>query len=74
MLVSISSNPQYKGRKVVMILDNARIHHHQFVLQATRRHSVNVCFLSPYSPWLNPVESLFGILKRRLSPSELATR
>ena len=46
MLVSISSNPQYKGRKVVTILDNARIHHHQFVLQATRRHSVNVCFFS----------------------------
>ena len=74
MLLSICRDPKLQGKKVVLVLDNARIHHHQFVLECARRHKVNVIFLAQYSPWLNPVESLFAFIKSKLTPTQLATR
>jgi transposase len=33
-----------------------------------------VVFNAEYSPWLNPVESLFGYLKRKVREVEVSTR
>jgi transposase len=55
----------YPGGKIVMILDNARIHHakllHPF-LQANRRR-LELVFLPPYSPQLNLMEGVWKWLK-----------
>jgi transposase len=56
---------QYEGQHVVMILDNARIHHAKILkpfLQANE-HRLTLLFLSPYSPHLNAVERIWGWLK-----------
>jgi transposase len=55
-------------------MDNAKIHHHQMVLNTARRMKVNILFSSEYSPWLNPIESLFAHLKRKNKESQISIR
>jgi transposase len=43
-----------------LILDNVRFHHCTVVNELAQRHSHTLLFLPPYSPMLNPIESLFG--------------
>jgi len=55
---------KYKG-KIVMILDNARIHHAK-LLQDFLKENIDILslvFLPPYSPNLNMIEELWGWLK-----------
>lgn len=55
---------QYPVGKIVMILDNAKIHHAkllQHFLQENQR--LELVFLPPYSPNLNKIEELWGWLK-----------
>lgn len=59
MLLGIRDNQEFKGRNIILLLDNAKIHHHSLVLETARLMKVNVLFNAEYSPWLNPVESLF---------------
>ena len=63
LLLSIKSNPALQGKQVVLLMDNARIHHHSLVLETARKDGVMVLFSAEYSPWLNPIESLFAFLK-----------
>ena len=74
MLAGLMKQPEYERRDVVLLMDNARIHHHQIVLAAARRMKVNVLFSAEYSPWLNPVEALFGYLKRKNKESQISKR
>jgi transposase len=52
-------------RKVFLILDNLRVHHGKIVAQwlEKNRDRIEVFFLPPYSPELNPVEYLNHALK-----------
>jgi transposase len=43
-----------------IILDNARFHHCANVAQIVEQNGHQLIFLPPYSPMLNPIESLFG--------------
>jgi putative transposase len=55
---------RYSKGKIVMVLDNARIHHANLVkefLAANPR--LYLMFLPPYSPKLNLIEGLWGWLK-----------
>lgn len=58
---------RYSG-KIVMILDNARIHHAKliqpFLLENIER--LELIFLPPYSPNLNLIEGLWGWLKEKV--------
>lgn len=74
MLLGLMKQPEYESKNIILLMDNARIHHHQMVLSTARRMKVNVLFSAEYSPWLNPVESLFGYLKRRNKESQIARR
>lgn len=51
--------------KIVMILDNARIHHAKLIqpFLEENRHRLELVFLPPYSPKLNLVEGLWKWLK-----------
>lgn len=55
-------------RKVFLILDNLRVHHARKVRAWLARHSheIEVFYLPPYAPELNPDEYLNGELKGRI--------
>lgn len=57
---------KYSGEKIVMILDNARIHHAKLIQPFLDAHkdTLELVFLPPYSPNLNLIEGLWGWLKK----------
>ena len=56
---------QYPSGKIVMILDNARIHHANLLkpFLYEMKDRIELMFLPPYSPDLNLIEGLWGWLK-----------
>lgn len=55
----------YPKQRLVLILDNARIHHAKLIQPFLEDHrkTLTLLFLPPYSPKLNPIEGLWGWLK-----------
>lgn len=74
VLKGLRDRGAFDGPGVVLLLDNARIHHHSLVLEAAKRQGVHVLFNAEYSPWLNPVEALFGTVKKRVRTAAATTR
>lgn len=56
---------KYEGDRIVMILDNARIHHADLIQPFLKEHQakLTLVYLPPYSPNLNMIEELWGWLK-----------
>lgn len=56
---------RYPTGKIVMILDNAKIHHAKLLQDFLSQHSerLELVFLPPYSPDLNKIEELWRWLK-----------
>ncbi|WP_339172398.1 transposase [Anoxybacillus sp. FSL W8-1294] len=57
---------KYTDRFLVLVLDNARIHHAKMVqafLDGEEGAAFHFIFLPPYSPQLNPIERLWKWLK-----------
>ncbi len=56
---------QYPIGKIVIILDNARIHHAKLLNEFLKENKsrLTLKFLPPYSPTLNMIEELWGWLK-----------
>lgn len=54
------------GRKVVVIIDNARYHHAVLHRQWREKHEAKfqLLFLPPYSPDLNPIERVWKLVRR----------
>ena len=48
----------------VLLLDNASIHRGTEVWDACREKGFTILFVPPYSPWFNPIESCFSLIKR----------
>ncbi|OWZ00683.1 hypothetical protein PHMEG_00028077 [Phytophthora megakarya] len=55
---------QYPGPNSVWILDGAAIHRHPEIVHYLRSVGVVVIFLPAYCPFFNPIEFLFGYVKR----------
>jgi transposase len=56
---------KYSDQRIVMVLDNARIHHAKLLqpfLEA-HKHVLTLLFLPPYSPELNIIEGLWKWMK-----------
>jgi len=55
-------------RNSVVILDNAKIHHAETLEGiwdlAKQAYGIDKLFLSPYSPFLNPIEYAFNVQRR----------
>jgi transposase len=66
MLSKFRSDEHTKDKAIVLFMDNATFHHHSRVLELCQTMKVNVLFNAEYSPWLNPIELLFGYVKRSL--------
>lgn len=56
---------KYKGKRIVMILDNARIHHAELIQPFLEKNKawLTLVYLPPYSPNLNMIEELWGWMK-----------
>lgn len=56
----------YPNQKIVMVLDNARIHHANLIQPFLQQNKaiLELVFLPPYSPQFNPIEGLWGWLKK----------
>ncbi|AIZ56019.1 integrase core domain protein [Candidatus Methanoplasma termitum] len=53
--------------KVLMILDNGRIHHTKAVRSHAAELNIEFLFLPPYSPQFNPIEFIWKTVKARVS-------
>jgi len=55
-----------RGRRVVVITDNARYHHASLHLdwRRSQQPDFKLLFLPPYSPQLNPIERVWKLLRR----------
>ncbi|WP_409978342.1 IS630 family transposase [Anoxybacteroides tepidamans] len=56
---------RYPEKLIILVLDNARIHHAEMVKDylSEEGHPFHFIFLPPYSPQLNPIERLWKWLK-----------
>ena len=52
--------------KQTIVMDNAAIHKSEKTREIIEKHVHELLFLPPYSPDLNPIEKVFGVLKRAL--------
>ena len=48
----------------VFLLDNVSFHHSKKVKELIESKMWNLLFVPPYSPWFNPIEGIFSIVKR----------
>jgi len=55
-----------RGGGVYLFMDNATIHKGAFVKRTIRSKGVHTLFNCAYSPHLNPIEHLFGLVKHRV--------
>ena len=57
--------PEVRNGEVCLVMDNARIHHSRASQAFLRENDIEHIYLPPYSPDLNPIENVFGVLKSR---------
>jgi transposase len=57
---------QCRGRRMIVVLDNARYHHAVLLAPLLRRHArrLKLLFLPPYSPQLAPIERVWKLARR----------
>jgi transposase len=53
-------------------MDNAQIHRANILYEIFRR--INVFYAPPYSPFLNPIEEYFSLVKNRLRKCKFYNR
>ena len=56
----------YEAKTITVILDNAASHHSSLVRNYVQNSKINLVFLPPYSPNLNLMERVWGVLNRKL--------
>jgi DDE superfamily endonuclease len=56
----------YPGPLSIVILNNTRIHHNNEILVLTDHFGMQIEYLPPYSPNLNPIEDAFSKVKHFL--------
>ena len=57
---------QSRGRRMIVVLDNARYHHAVLLAPLLRRYArrLRLLFLPPYSPQLAPIERVWKLARR----------
>ena len=55
-------NP-FPQKNSVLVMDNAQIHHDEFLVSFIESIGCKILFLPPYSPDLNPIETAFSSIK-----------
>jgi hypothetical protein len=68
--------PRLPDKPLVVVLDNGSLHRNwvvQEALPALRAERIYLYYLPPYSPELNDIEALFGVIKRQELPARRYT-
>jgi len=60
----VLANP---GKRIILILDNFSSHRSQLAREFAAKNGINLVFLPPYSPDLNPIEQIWRAVRRHLS-------
>lgn len=60
-------------RVIIVVLDNFSRHHAGAVQQAAAKHALELVFLPPYAPDLNPIEFIWKTIKRVVSVSFISS-
>lgn len=60
---------QFKGNKVIMVLDNVRYHHAKVLKPFLEKNKdrIELLFLPPYSPDLNPMERVWWYMRKKIT-------
>jgi len=66
LMEHVRLSPKYRGKRVVLLMDNATIHKHRNVLETVMAMRAILMFNPQYSPQLNPVERFFNHMKAQL--------
>ena len=53
----------FPGKDIVLVMDNAKIHHDDEMVNVIERCGCRVLYLPPYSPDLNSIETAFFTVK-----------
>ena len=61
------------GKTIVIVLNNFRSHRARKTRRKVKKLNIIPVFLPPYSPDLNPIEQIWRIIKRVLSPLFIKT-
>lgn len=69
-LITLIRKYELGNKKCAFILDNAPLHHSRDFKSKFQMYS-NLIFVPIYSPWANPIENYFGILKNKLRGFDL---
>jgi transposase len=59
-----------KRKRIIIVLDNARIHHAKIVKKYCEEHNIILVYLPPYSPEHNPIEQLRKPIKRMFQKNQ----
>lgn len=65
---------KYPGRNSVWILDGAKIHCHPSIVRYLRSVGIIPIFLPAYCPFFNPIEYVFGYVKKHLKRKSAGNR
>ncbi|XP_037027831.1 uncharacterized protein LOC119068368 [Bradysia coprophila] len=65
---------KYPGRNSVWILDGAKIHCHASIIRYLRSLGIVPIFLPAYTPFFNPIEYVFGYVKKHLKRQNAGSR
>lgn len=55
-----------KEKRINIVLDNARIHTAKMIQKAVEILNINLIFLRPYCPDLNPIEDVWRVIKKTI--------
>jgi len=70
---TVTQSADYHGQKIVMVVDNFRIHHSKKTLAFLEQYADQLILfaLPTYSPWLNAIELLWKHLRRKVTHNHL---
>lgn len=63
LIEQLNLEKQLKNDRLVILLDNAPAHTSDFVQNIAKKLNILFVYMPKYSPWLNPVEKVWSILK-----------
>jgi transposase len=65
-LILLEERSRVEGRRIVVIIDNAKYHHAKLHKEWREKHQdkFTLLFLPPYSPQLNPIERVWKLTRR----------
>ncbi|GBB88612.1 hypothetical protein RclHR1_15190002 [Rhizophagus clarus] len=71
VFVRVASNEQYPNKNSVIVMDNAKIHHDEKLVESIEQMGCKVLYLPPYSPDYNPIETAFSGIKSWLKRNRI---